>query len=75
MMMKNNYEKKSERNRHGEEERGGENGWSKYNEEKGKKTEKRSELSQSREMNHISISLSLSSLMALIFKCYIIKNR
>lgn len=72
MMMKNNYEKKSERNRHGEEERGGENGWSEYNEEKGKKTEKRSELS---EMNHISISLSLSSLMALIFKCYIIKNQ
>ncbi len=38
-------------------------------------TEERSELTQSRVMNHISISLSLSFLMVLIFKCYIIKNQ
>lgn len=42
---------------------------------KGETGERRSELTQGRVMNHIAISLSLSSLMVLIFKCYIIKNQ
>lgn len=74
MMMKNNYEKRVKETDMGRKKEVGRMDAANIMKRR-KKTEKRSELSQSREMNHISISLSLSSLMALIFKCYIIKNQ